>query len=184
MNLPPDIFTELFKYTLYRDYPSLRRVNKSSRQALLDLDICCKLPSTYEIVDWLWNQSQLLKSRNTAEYSIIDSTRASPTQVTDVLFTFRNTKSSLSDNHILLDTKTGEFILQSRQAILDFIQNLYLIIKYSPNTKIGNLDMIRNILSQRPNCASLGVSSEACFAQILEHYEPMYLFDHDKANYK
>ena len=167
------------------------------------MNICCKLPSKFEIANWIWNESQLLKYNNTVKYSFFDLTCVPQGHRKDVIFTFKSSYNSNIDidDWIELNLMTGALtgrisrstgstylIFNSRADIHSFLDDRNLIIKYYPNSVIVNLDMIRDIMSQRSSCVLLGFSSELCFNQLLNKYsiydyKPSYFFTHSKLDY-
>lgn len=196
-NIPVDVFTEIFKHAGGNAYPALRRVSQIASQGKVDIKVCCKVPSNYEIAKWIWNESQLLKHENSANFSLFNWNQPGGKR-RDLILTFESAFSRTLYDHdwIELDLMTGEltgkyfspyamqYISEGRikyltytkqknikfdslQSLIYFLRGKHLILKYYPNSVIVNLDMIRDIMSQRKICSLHGISSEDCFRKLL-----------------
>lgn len=191
-NLPHEIVTEILDQTPLKDQSKIRSVSKQFHKAISKprmLAICLTKPSTSEIVDWLWNQSQLLKFQHSRKLALFSPTPNEFTEDdgTHIIFPFvpdDNTKYFAPHINIYLNILTGvlykKFYDKGYQCNFISLNNPVVTWQELHQTLLNHrlmfdgffkvyYHMMRDILSLRGSCKNntFNISVDRCYMRIL-----------------
>lgn len=181
-----DIYPIIAEYVSREGQPALRRVNKAFSKFPIQNTISYSLPSSVEIANWLWDQSQLLSFEQTHSAGLFSPipnkfTEDDGTYITFAFVEDDGVKYLGPSRIIFLNIKTGELrkkidaedddlppfyspVVKSRQKLYSFLKGYRLMYDYILEQ---TLHIVRDIFSLRGSIVNSNISTDRCFLWFL-----------------
>lgn len=173
-----DVLPQISSYIRIYDQPQFRRVSRMFYDTDITKDVCCLEPSTFEIINWIWDQSILLQYEQThsaALFSPLTSETYSGVNAS-VNFQFVSDVTRIDSEYISLDVENGKILrkksfydtigerITNKDYLMHLLTGKHLKIEYYNRM---HFPMIRDIFSLRVPCILHGISSDECYIKFL-----------------